>query len=86
VDGFTEQKQQRLAAMPISEAEALEFAKTKWKDPAFRNQKLNEWNAFARAKYQSGIKPSWMHSEWLSLIALLLIAFGLVVYSRSRKG
>ena len=86
VDGLTEQEWQRLAAMPISEAEALDLAKTEWKDPAFRNQKLNEWNAFARAKYQTGIKPPLIRSQWLSLIALLLIAFGLVVYSRSRKG
>ncbi len=85
-DGSMEEEQLRLAAMPISEAEALELAKTKWGDPAFRNQKLNEWSAFARAKYQRGIRPSLIRSEWLSLIALLLIAFGLVVYSRSRKG
>lgn len=84
-DGLTEREWQRLAAMPISEAEALDLAKTEWKDPAFRNQKLNEWNAFARAKYQTGIKPPLIRSQWLSLIALLLIAFGLVVYSRSIK-
>jgi ABC-type Fe3+ transport system substrate-binding protein len=86
VDGLTEQEWQRLAAMPISEAEALDLAKTEWKNPAFRNQKLNEWNAFARAKYQTGMKRPLIRSEWLSLIALLLIAFGLVVYTRSRKG
>jgi iron(III) transport system substrate-binding protein len=85
VHGLTEQEWQRLAAMPISSAEALELAANKWKDPAIRNQKLNEWSQFARAKYQKGIKPPFIRSEWLSLIALLLIAFGLVVYSRSRK-
>jgi ABC-type Fe3+ transport system substrate-binding protein len=85
-DGLTEQGWQRLAATPISEAEVLDFAKTEWKDPAFRNQKLNEWNAFARAKYQTGVEHPLIRSPWLSLIALLLIAFGLVVYSRSRKG
>jgi hypothetical protein len=85
VDGLTEEEQQRLAAMPISEAEALELAKTKWKDPVFRNRKLNEWSAFARAKYQKGMNPPLIRSEWLSLTALLLIAFGLVGYSRSRK-
>jgi len=85
VNGLTEKEWQRLAAMPISEAEALELAKTKWKDPAFRNQTLNEWNEFARTKYQRFIKPPLIRSEWLSLMTLLLIAFALVVYSRSRK-
>jgi ABC-type Fe3+ transport system substrate-binding protein len=85
-DGLTEPEWQRLAAMPVSAAEALELANTKWKDPAFRNQKLNEWNQFARAKYQTGIKPPLIRPEWLSLFALALIAFGLVVYSRSRRG
>jgi ABC-type Fe3+ transport system substrate-binding protein len=83
--GLTEQKWQRLAAMPISAAEALDLAKTKWKDPAFRNQKLNEWTEFARAKYRRGLKPPLIRPEWLSLFALVLIASGLVVYSRSKK-
>src|SRR5262249_49424505 len=65
VNGLTEKEWQRLAAMPISEAEALELAKTKWKDPAFRNQTLNEWNEFARTKYQRFIKPPLIRSEWL---------------------
>jgi iron(III) transport system substrate-binding protein len=84
-DGLTEQEWQRLAAMPISAPEALELATTKWQDPAFRNQKLNQWTQFARAKYQVGIKPAPIRPEWLSLIALTLIAFGLVVYSHGRK-
>jgi len=85
-DGLTEAEWQRLAAMPVSAAEALDLATTKWKDPAVRNQKLNEWSRFARAKYQTGIKPPLIRPEWLSLFALVLIAFGLVVYSRSRRG
>jgi len=84
-DGLTETEWQRLAAMPISGPEALEIATTKWQDPAFRNQKLNEWTQFARAKYQVGAKPAVIRPEWLSLFALALIAFGLVVYSHGRK-
>jgi iron(III) transport system substrate-binding protein len=84
--GLTQAKWQRLAAMPISAAEALEFAKTTWKDPAFRNQKLNEWSRFARNKYQTGIKRPVIRPEWLSLFALALIAFGLVWYSGGRRG
>jgi hypothetical protein len=72
--------------MPVSAAEALELANTEWKDPALRNQKLNEWNQFARAKYQTGMKPPLIRPEWFSLFALALIVFGLVVYSRSRRG
>jgi ABC-type Fe3+ transport system substrate-binding protein len=86
VDGLSEQEWQRLAAMPISSAEALNLATTKWKDPALRNLKLNEWGQFARAKYQKGIKRPLIRPEWLSLIVFVLIVFGLVLYSRSRKG
>jgi spermidine/putrescine-binding protein len=82
----TEQELRRLTAMPVSEKEALELAKTKWQDPAFRNQKLNEWVRFARDKYQAGVKPPLIRPEWLSLIALLAIASGLVLYTWKTKG
>jgi ABC-type Fe3+ transport system substrate-binding protein len=84
-DGLTEQEWQRLAAIPISAAEALQIAQTQWKNPAFRNQKLNEWAQFARVKYQTRTKPPLIQPEWLSLSALVLIAFGLVSYSRSKS-
>jgi len=83
VDGLTEQEWQKLAAMPLSAAEALNLAKNKWQDPAFRNQKLIEWSQFARAKYQTGVRPPAIRSEWLSLIAPVLIAFVLIMYSRN---
>jgi ABC-type Fe3+ transport system substrate-binding protein len=84
-DGLTEAEWQKLAAMPISGDEALEFAKTKWRDAAFRNQKLNEWIEFAQTKYQTDIKSPAIRSEWLSLFAFVLIALGLVVYSWRTK-
>jgi ABC-type Fe3+ transport system substrate-binding protein len=85
-DGLTEREWQRLAAMRVSAADAVILAQTRWKDPRFRNQKLNEWTQFARAKYQSRIKPPLIRPEWLSLFGLVLIVFVLVSYSRSRKG
>jgi ABC-type Fe3+ transport system substrate-binding protein len=85
-DGLTEAEWQRLAAMPISEDEALVLAKTKWQDPAFRNQKLNEWIRFARTKYQIGIKPPLIPLERLSLFAFVLVSCGLVVYGWKKKG
>jgi len=84
--GLTEQEWQRLAAMPISEDEALALARTKWKDPVFRNQKLNEWIHFARSKYLLGVKPPIIPSEWYSLSAFAFVAFGLIVYSWKKKG
>jgi hypothetical protein len=69
--------------MPLSAAEALNLAKNKWQDPAFRNQKLIEWSQFARAKYQTGVRSPSIRSEWLSLIAPVLIAFVLIMYSRN---
>jgi ABC-type Fe3+ transport system substrate-binding protein len=84
-DGLTDAEWRRLAAMPVSEKEALELAKTQWRDSTFRNQKLNEWTEFARAKYQKNIKPPWVRAEWVSLLGFGLIAFGLFTYSWKTK-
>jgi ABC-type glycerol-3-phosphate transport system substrate-binding protein len=80
-----EQEFQRLAAMPISADEALALAKTKWKDPAFRNQKLNEWIHFARSKYLVGVKPPIIRYEWYSLFAFAFLSLGLVAYSWKKR-
>jgi ABC-type Fe3+ transport system substrate-binding protein len=80
-DGLTDDEWQRLAAMPVSQDEALILAKTKWKDAAFRNQKLNEWIEFARSKYQTGLEPLVMRSEWVSLLGFAFVALGLFIYS-----
>ena len=85
-DGLTEEEWQRLAAMPISKDEAMALAKTKWQDPVFRNQKLNEWTHFARSKYLLGVKAPIIPLEWYSLSVFAFIAFGLVVYSWKKKG
>ncbi len=39
-----------LAKMPISESELESYAE-KWNDQVFRNEKINEWTNFAKAKY-----------------------------------
>ncbi len=83
--GLTEEEWRRLAAMPVSATEALYLARSKWSDPVFRNQKLNEWSQFAREKYKKNIKQPLVRPEWLSLSALGFIGFGLVVYSRKLK-
>jgi ABC-type Fe3+ transport system substrate-binding protein len=83
--GLTEEEWRRLAAMPVSEQEALDLAKTSWRDPSLRNQKLNEWTHFARAKFQRDIKPPVVRAEWVSLLGFGLIAFGLVTYSWKTK-
>ncbi|HEV8720503.1 MAG TPA: extracellular solute-binding protein [Candidatus Binatia bacterium] len=86
-DGLSEPEWQRLTAMPISADEALQLAKTKWKDSVFRNQKLNEWIHFARSKYLFGVKPPIIRSEWYSLLAFVCLSFGLVAYSwKKRRG
>src|SRR5690242_1494904 len=83
--GLSNEEWRRLTAMPISSAEALDLARTRWSDAAFRNQKLNEWSQFAREKYGRLTKRPWVRPEWLSLSSLVFIAFGLVLYSRSLK-
>jgi ABC-type Fe3+ transport system substrate-binding protein len=74
-----------LTTMPISEDEALTFAKTNWKDPEFRNKKINEWTHFARSKYLAGVEPPIIRSEWYSLIAFALLSLGLLAYGRKRR-
>lgn len=84
-NGLTEAEWRRLGAMPVSEEEALELSRTKWQDAAFRNQKINEWIYFARAKYQRDIKPPLVRAEWVSLLGFGLIVFGLATYSWKTK-
>ena len=78
-------EQGRLLTMPISADEALTLATTKWKDPEFRNRKINEWTHFARSKYLAGVEPPIIRSEWYSLIAFALLSLGLVAYGRRKR-
>lgn len=80
-----EQDWRRLTTIPISEDEALAFAKTKWKDAEFRNKKINEWTHFARSKYLAGVEPPIIRSEWYSLIAFAVLSLGLVAYGRKKR-
>ena len=83
--GLSDQEWQRLAAVPISADEALTFAKTKWKNAEFRNQKLDEWIHFARRKYLSNVTPPIIRSEWYSLFAFAFLSLGLVAYGRKKR-
>ena len=47
---------ERLAEMPITAEEGLRIAQSEWKKPDYRNQKLTEWNRFARQKYRDAVK------------------------------
>lgn len=85
-DGLTAKEWRRLAAVPISENEAMRLAREKWQDPAFRNRKLNEWAQFARVKYRVGVKPPLIRSEWVTLFAIGVIALGLVLYIWRKPG
>jgi len=84
-DGFTDAEWKRLAAMPVTEKEALVLAREKWRDPAFRNQKLNEWARFARHKYRAYLKPPLIRSEWLTLFSSVILVAGLVFYLWQRS-
>ena len=46
----------RLTEMPITADEGLRIAQSEWKKPDYRNQKLTEWNRFARQKYRDALK------------------------------
>jgi hypothetical protein len=79
-DGLTDAEWERLASMPVSESEATRLAREKWKDPAFRNQKLNEWALFARNKYRAYLRPPLISSEWLTLFSSVILVTGLLFY------
>lgn len=46
----------RLTEMPITAEEGLQIAQSEWRKPDYRNQKLTEWNSFARQKYSDAVK------------------------------
>ncbi|NIO08090.1 MAG: hypothetical protein GTO40_08850 [Deltaproteobacteria bacterium] len=85
-DGLTETEWARLALMPVSEGEAMILARERWKDAAFRNQKLNEWALFARNKYRAYVKSPLIPSEWLTLLSSLFLVGGLLFYLWRRPG
>jgi hypothetical protein len=41
-----------LGRPPIGERDALQLAKSEWKEPAVRNRKKIEWQSWAEAKYR----------------------------------
>ncbi|MSS71255.1 MAG: extracellular solute-binding protein [Candidatus Latescibacteria bacterium] len=69
-----------LAAMPVSEAEALALA-DRWKDVEFRSRTLSAWTVFARKKYggaQGDGGMGWVDALTLAFSATLMV--GMVVY------
>jgi ABC-type Fe3+ transport system substrate-binding protein len=42
----------RMTELPVTEADALDLARTKWEDQVFRSQTMTEWVHFALKKYQ----------------------------------
>ncbi len=45
-----------LGDVPITENEAIEIAAKRWKDPAFRNSIVIQWQVWAQNKYRSLLK------------------------------
>lgn len=50
--GMKDAAVKRLAAVPISEEDAVRLGKEKWDDQEFRNAKIAEWTRFAKEKYK----------------------------------
>ena len=50
--GATPSERAALGRMPLTADEALALARGEWRDPAFRNRKKIEWQAWAQAKYR----------------------------------
>ena len=43
-----------LAAMPITEEEALDMGRNRWRDQAYRNRMLFDWTQMVEQKYGAG--------------------------------
>ena len=41
-----------LTKMPITEEEAMKLARSDWKDPTIRNEKIKDWGQFAKEKFK----------------------------------
>lgn len=70
----------RLAAVPVSEAEALALADF-WKDAEFRSRTLAAWTAFARKKY--GLPQGEGGGDWADRLTLAFSACavgGMAIY------
>ncbi len=46
----------RLTRLPVTEEEAIEMAKTRWRDASFRARTVAEWVEFCRRKYRDIVK------------------------------
>ena len=80
VDGVSKEEIKALSAVPVSEAEALELAKS-WRDPEIRNRTMAGWTSFARDKYGAHDLP--LSVRILNVITLIFplgIAGGVVFY------
>ena len=49
---------QILGEVPITEDEAMRLSETEWKEPDFRNRKLQEWGEFSREKFRRARKAA----------------------------
>lgn len=78
-NGLEAEERRRLAVLPVSEAEALQLAVEKWRDPAFRNATLNAWAQFARSKYQEGLTLPGLRPEWFTLAVGGLALSGILI-------
>ncbi|MBM3263492.1 MAG: hypothetical protein FJY97_08730, partial [candidate division Zixibacteria bacterium] len=57
-EGNTTETLKRLAAMPVTEEEAIALGTGEWKDQAFRNRTLLAWGATLEQKYGAGASGS----------------------------
>jgi len=85
--GLREEEVELLCRPPVSEEEALRLA-DRWDDPEFRNERIAEWKAFARKKYEKlGGRPE--PDRWgraVTALALgMWVAFVLPYMQRSFK-
>ena len=79
-DGVSKDELSALSAVPVSEAEALELARS-WRDPEIRNRTMATWMGFAREKYGSDQKPLAVRIfDFVTLVFPLGIAGGVVIY------
>ena len=84
-DGVSAEERRALAAVPVSEDEALTLAQT-WGDAEVRNRTMAMWTDFARDKYGTHDEP--LLARLINAITLIFpmgIAACVIAYAIRRK-
>ncbi|MBI4530850.1 MAG: ABC transporter substrate-binding protein, partial [Candidatus Latescibacteria bacterium] len=86
--GGKEEEIRRLSKMPVTEGEALTYAKERWNnDTEFRNRTIAAWTAFAREKYRADgkVRDQLNQRFWVMIVGIGIGVVGLLYLWRVNR-